>query len=183
MEDANNKSVRFNALTGEKFEKVAVKLGRNKRLIFMQMVDYFYRSKKDPLDVNDELLKNTLLKNHRDYIGFIKTQETDLLIPTKREVDRMIQSQKKLLDYFNSHVIKHNESLLNNQQVQQNKFSKSDEIMSLIIAKLDTREKLKNKFIYIVENYIKARESFTMMTSGREKEELINKTMQQINQL
>lgn len=183
MEDSNNKSVRFNALTGEKFEKVAVKLGRNKRLVFMQMVDYFYRSKKDPLDANDELLKNTLLKNHKDYIGFIKTQETDLLIPTKREVDRMIQSQKKLLDYFNTHIIRHNENLLKNQQVQQNKFSKSDEIMSLIVAKLDTREKLKNKFIYIVENYIKVRESFTMMTSGREKEELINKTIQQINQL
>ena len=117
MEDANNKSVRFNAITGEKFEKVAIKLGRNKRLIFMQMVDYFYRSKKDPLDVNDELLKNTLLKNHKDYIGFIRTQETDLLIPTKREVDRMIQSQKKLLDYFNDHIIKHNENLLKNQQV------------------------------------------------------------------
>lgn len=183
MEDINNKSVRFNALTGEKFEKVAVKLGRNKRLVFMQMVDYFYRSKKDPLDVNDELLKNTLLKNHKDYIGFIRTQETDLLIPTKREVDRMIQSQKKLLDYFNNHIIKHNENLLKNQQVQVNKFSKSDELMSIIVAKLDTREKLKNKFVYMLENYIRIRDSFTMMTSGREKEELINKTMQQINQL
>ena len=183
MEDANNKSVRFNALTSEKFEKVAVKLGRNKRLVFMQMVDYFHRSKKDPLDVNDELLKNTLLKNHKDYIGFIKTQETDLLIPTKREVDRMIQSQKKLLDYFNSHVIKHNESLLNNQQAQLNKFSKTDELMSVITTKLDTKEKLKNKFIYVLENYFKARESFTMMTSGREKEELMNKTIQQVNQL
>lgn len=183
MEDANNKSVRFNALTGEKFEKVAIKLGRNKRLIFMQMVDYFYRSKKDPLDVNDELLKNTLLKNHKDYIGFIRTQETDLLIPTKREVDRMIQSQKKLLDYFNDHIIKHNENLLKNQQVQINKFSKTDELMLVITAKLDAKEKLKNKFVYILENYIRIRDSFTMMTSGREKEELINKTMQQINQL
>lgn len=183
MEDASNKSVRFNELTGDKFEKVALKLGRNKRLVFMQMVDYFYRSKKDPLDVNDELLKNTLLKNHKDYIGFIKTQETDLLIPTKREVDRMIQSQKKLLDYFNNHIIRHNENLLNNQQLQQNKFSKSDEIMLLISTKLDNKEKLKNKFLYILENYFKARESFKMMTSGREKEELMNKTIQQVNQL
>ncbi len=183
MRDENNKSVRFNALTGEKFEKVAIKLGRNKRLVFMQMVDYFYRSKKDPLDVNDELLKNTLLKNHRDYIGFIKTQETDLLIPTKREVDRMIQSQKKLLDYFNANVIRHNKDLLDNQQLQINKFSKSDDIMSLIVTKLDTREKLKNKFIYIIENYIRVRDSFTVMTRDREREELINKTMQQVNQL
>ncbi len=183
MTDENNKSVRFNAITGEKFEKVAIKLGRNKRLVFMQMVDYFYRSKKDPLDVNDELLKNTLLKNHKDYIGFIKTQETDLLIPTKREVDRMIQSQKKLLDYFNSHVIKHNESMLNNQQAQLNKFSKTDELMLVVTAKLDTKEKLKNKFVYIIENYIRIRDSFTLMTSGKEKEDLINKTMHQVNQL
>lgn len=183
MTEENNKSVRFNALTGEKFEKVAIKLGRNKRLVFMQMVDYFYRSRKDPLDVNDELLKNTLLKNHRDYIGFIKTQETDLLIPTKREVDRMIQSQKKLLDYFNANVIRHNKDLLDNQQLQINKFSKSDDLMSLIVTKLDTREKLKNKFIYIIENYIRVRDSFTVMTRDKEREELINKTMHQIKQL
>lgn len=183
MTDENNKSVRFNVVTGEKFEKVAVKLGRNKRLVFMQMVDYFYRSKKDPLDVNDELLKNTLLKNHRDYIGFIKTQETDLLIPTKREVDRMIQSQKKLLNYFNDHIIKDNENLLKNQQLQLNKFSRSDDLMSLIIARLDTKEKLKNEFICILENYIRARDLFTIMTSNKEKDGLIHKTMQHIKQL
>ena len=183
MTEANNKSVRFNAMTGEKFEKIAIKLGRNKRLVFLQMVDYFYRSKKDPLDVNDELLKNTLLKNHKDYIGFFKTQETDLLIPTKREVDRMIQSQKKLLDYFNDHIIGDNEKLLKNQQGQVNKFSRMEDMMSLISTKLDTKEKLKNEFIYILENYIRARDSFTIMTSGREKEELMNKTMQLVNHL
>src|SRR5690606_5243673 len=59
--------------------------GRPQRLVFAQMVDYFHRSKKDPKDVNDELLKNTLLKQHRDYIGFIRTQESDILIPIKRD--------------------------------------------------------------------------------------------------
>ena len=74
MEDINVKSVRYPEVTDQKFEKIALKLGRTKRQVFIQMVDYFYKSKKDPMDLNDELLKNTLLKNHQQYIGIIKTQ-------------------------------------------------------------------------------------------------------------
>jgi hypothetical protein len=60
MEDINVKSVRYPEVTDQKFEKIALKLGRTKRQVFIQMVDYFYKSKKDPMDLNDELLKNTL---------------------------------------------------------------------------------------------------------------------------
>ncbi len=52
-------TIKFNRQTALKMEKIALKLGRPKRLVFAQMVEYFYRSKKDPLDINDELLKNT----------------------------------------------------------------------------------------------------------------------------
>jgi len=39
------------------------------------MVNYFHRTKKDPSDINDEILKNTLVKNHDTYIRFIRAQE------------------------------------------------------------------------------------------------------------
>lgn len=105
-------TIKFYRQTGLKMEKISLKLGRPKRLIFSQMVDYFYRSKKkDPLTINDELIKNTLLKQHTDYIGFIRTQENELLIPIKREVDRMTRSQKNIVDFFNDQQ-KHNKVVL-----------------------------------------------------------------------
>ena len=90
------RTIKYNTQTGLKMDRIAQKLGRPNRLVFAQMVDYFFRSKKDPLDINDELLKNTLLKQHKDYIGFIRTQENDLLIPIKREVDRMTGNQQDI---------------------------------------------------------------------------------------
>jgi hypothetical protein len=53
MEDINVRSVRYPLLVDQKFEKLALKLGRTKRQLFIQMVDYFYKSKKDPVDLND----------------------------------------------------------------------------------------------------------------------------------
>lgn len=105
------RTIKYDMQTAHKMERIALKLGRPQRLVFAQMVDYFHRSKKDPKDVNDELLKNTLLKQHRDYIGFIRTQENDLLIPIKRKVDRMTRSQKNIVDFFNGQQ-QHNKVVL-----------------------------------------------------------------------
>jgi hypothetical protein len=77
------------------------------------MVDYFHKSKKDPADLNDEILKNTLMKNHQQYIGFIKTQENMLLVPMKSVLDRIGESQRQVLDLFNTEVLKHNVDVLN----------------------------------------------------------------------
>ena len=49
MEDINVRSVRYPVVVDQKFEKIALKLGRAKRQVFIQMVDYFYKSKKDPM--------------------------------------------------------------------------------------------------------------------------------------
>lgn len=183
MEDLNTKSVRYPASVDAKFLTTALKLGRPKRLLFIQMVDYFYKSKKDPLDLNDEILKNALLKSHKEYIGFIKTQETELLIPIKTDVRQMITSQKTLIDFFNTHIINHNSTLLGNQQKQINKFLELDELIRLIHVRLDNKEKLKKEFVYIFESYVKVRDSFGLMTSGKEKEELILKINKQISSL
>jgi hypothetical protein len=43
----NVRSVRYPLLVDQKFEKLALKLGRTKRQLFIQMVDYFYKCKKD----------------------------------------------------------------------------------------------------------------------------------------
>lgn len=181
--DNNTKTLRFSDDIDEKLGSIARKFGRGKQRFFEQMVDYFYRTKKDPADINDEQLKNTLIKNHDTYIRFIRAQEEKMLIPVKTEVDRMIQSQIKLLDCFNSQVLKANKDLLSNQQAQILKFKDTEQLMKMIAEKLEAKESLKLKFMYILNNYIKARESFGFTTPAKEKEELIQLTRQQIAKL
>ena len=183
MEDINVRSVRYPMAVDQKLEKITLKLGRTKRQVFIQMVDYFYKSKKDPLDLNDELLKNALMKNHKDYIGFIRKQEDMLLIPIKTETDRMIASQGHLIERFNTQVLKANVDLLNNQNAQVRKFTELDALMETIRKNQKSREQLKAQFLFIMDSYVKARDAFGMMTSAREKEELISVTKSQISLL
>jgi len=176
MEDINVKSVRYPEATDQKFEKIALKLGRTKRLVFMQMVDYFYKSKKDPLDLNDELLKNTLLKNHQQYIGFIKTQEQLLLVPMKTTMDRISDSQKQIVDRFNNDILEQNKNVYNNQ-------IEIARLMEAILQSQQSKEFLKAQFIAILDRYIKDREAFNLITSSKEKEELVAGTKMQIKLL
>jgi len=183
MEDINVKSVRYPEVTDQKFEKIALKLGRTKRQVFIQMIDYFYKSKKDPMDLNDELLKNTLMKNHQQYVGFIKTQENMLLVPMKTLMDKIGESQRQIIERFNTEVLTHNVDVLNNQHALASMFGEIGRLMEAILQSQKNKEILKAQFISILEVYIKSREAFTMMTSGREKEELIAITKEQVRLL
>jgi hypothetical protein len=183
MEDINVRSVRYPVSVDQKFEKIALKLGRTKRLLFIQMVDYFYKSKKDPIDLNDELLKNALMKNHQQYIGFIRAQETMLLIPIKTEMDRVSRSQGKIIDRFNSEVLKHNVDVLNNLQSHAKAFGEVARVMDAILKATKSKETLKEQFLFILDGYIRSREAFGIMTSGREKDELVAITKEQIRLL
>ncbi len=183
------RTIKYDTQTAQKMERIALKLGRPQRLVFAQMVDYFHRSKKDPKDVNDELLKNTLLKQHRDYIGFIRTQENDLLIPIKREVDRMTRSQKNIVDFFNGQQ-KHNKVVLEVDREMLDGQKRLTDIIKLALGSLDgisaslaKKESLKEQFRYILENYIRTRDGFGMMTPAKEKEELQRNTRKQIDLL
>lgn len=177
------RTVKYSVQDDVKFEKIALKLGRSKRLVFSQMVEYFYRSKKDPTDLNDELLKNTILKGQKEYIGFIKTQETELLIPIKRDSARMIEAMKKIIDRFNGQILKHNDEMLSNQSAQAKRLGTLHEVVSNIEMKIITKERLKKNFMLIMNSYIRERERMGMMTSGKEKEELAEQARKQIELL
>ena len=183
MEDINVRSVRYPVVVDQKFEKIALKLSRTKRQVFIQMVDYFYKSKKDPMDLNDELLKNALMKNHQQYIGFIKTQENMLLVPMKTLMDKIGESQRQIIERFNTEVLTHNVDVLNNQHALASMFGEVGRLMDAILQSQKSKETLKAQFVSILEVYIKSREAFTMMTSGREKEDLITVTKEQVRLL
>ncbi|WP_316846502.1 BfmA/BtgA family mobilization protein [Pedobacter psychrodurus] len=183
------RTIKYNAQIAVKMDKIAQKLGRPNRLVFAQMVDYFFRSKKDPLDINDELLKNTLLKQHKDYIGFIKTQENDLLIPIKREVDRMTGAQLdinnllKELEKKSGTLASGQDELLSAGKNYSSRLSNTDVVLKSILMKLSTKEQLKKQFHYILGTYIKNRDAFGIMTSAKEKEDLIRIAKNQIDLL
>jgi hypothetical protein len=183
MEDINVRSVRYPVVVDQKFEKIALKLGRTTRQVFIQMVDYFYKSKKDPMDLNDELLKNTLMKNHQQYVGFIKTQENMLLVPMKTIMDKIGESQRQIIERFNTEVLTHNVDVLNNQHALASMFGEIGRLMEAILQSQKNKEILKAQFISILEVYIKSREAFTLMTPGREKEELIAVAKEQVKLL
>jgi hypothetical protein len=183
MEDINTRSVRYPLIIDQKFEKIALKVGRTKRQLFIQMVDYFYKSKKDPADLNDEMLKGTLVKNHQQYIGFIKAQENLLLVPIKNVTDRIAESQRQIIEFFNTQVLKHNIDVLNNQSEQARVINEIGKVIENLLKEWQSKETLKVQFLSILDSYIRSRESFNVMTSNREKEELIAATIKQVNLL
>ncbi|KAA8474834.1 hypothetical protein BDE36_1366 [Arcticibacter tournemirensis] len=183
MQEQNNRSVKFSAAIDQRFEKVAMKLGRNKRTVFIQMVDYFYHTKKDPADLNDEALKTAILKGNQHLTGFIRTQEQSLLIPIRQDTERMVNSQRKILEWLNKEELNHHRNTATGQQQQTQKLAEIDQVAKQISKHLQGKEQLKSQFNFILEAYIKARDQFSLMTSAREKEDLISKVKQQIKDL
>ncbi|MBB6108693.1 hypothetical protein SAMN05421821_10272 [Mucilaginibacter lappiensis] len=174
--DNYNKTLRFSAETDDKLGKAANSFGLSKFQFFNQMVEYFYRTKKDPADINDEVLKRTLAKNHDTYIRFIRAQEEKILIPVKVELDRMVVSQIKIIESFNGQVLNANKALLSGQQVQA---QQTEKLMQTLKGFTDTKESLKQKFIYILNFFHKA----TLNASSKEKETLLQEAVQHITKL
>ncbi|SES23323.1 BfmA/BtgA family mobilization protein [Pedobacter rhizosphaerae] len=176
------RTIKFTTATDQKLEKIALALGRSKRLVFVQMVDYFHRNKKDPTDLNDDLLKNSLSKSHKTYMGFIKSQEDLLLIPIKQGVDKMIGNQRDIVKFFNEQVLGANKTLLKNQHQMLERTAESDKVIKAVLQRMDGADQLKAKFLQILNSYIKSREELGSF-KGREKEELAELTRKQVENL
>ena len=178
----NVKTVKFSEATDKKFCEISRTLGRTRRELFSQMVDYFYKNKKDPTDLNDDVLKSALTRSHRTYVGFIKNQEDLLLIPMKQTMDKMIANQKDIVRFFNEQVIGANQTILKRQLSQQEKFVKMDRVMKALEEQMETKAKLKVKMLQILNGYIKTREEMGAFKS-REKEELADMARKQVESL
>ncbi|MEO3406843.1 BfmA/BtgA family mobilization protein [Mucilaginibacter sp. CAU 1740] len=180
--DGHTKTLRFSDALDEKFGKLAQKLNRSKLQLFGLMVEYFYKTKKDPADISDEMLKTSLAKNHDIYIRFIRTQEDTLLIPLKEEVDRMINNQREIVRYFNEQVVNANKAILTGQETQASRQKETDKLLQAVYSRIDTKEKLKAKFLVILTGYIKMREELGSF-KNREKDELAETFRKQITDL
>lgn len=176
------KSIRFALTVHNKLRKLSEKLGRNQNLIFVQMVEYFYRSGKDPLDIAEEQLRKALSRNHDAYTSFIKSQEKVLLIPMRIEMERMIKNQEQIVSFFNDQVLKANQSLLENQDVQVKKINESLAMLKVLYEAKDVKKILQQKFLIIMNTYIKNRENLGSFKT-KERDELAELARKQIETL
>jgi cytochrome c556 len=213
MEEKASKSVRFNSDTDLKFSKLSEKLGRSKQEMFGQMVDYFYKSKKDPADLNDELLKKELGQGINRIISFIKTQEKEALTPIlsdQGELKRALATLHQQVDsffrldedgyaeglYLDTQEIRHKEAkAIGEQQATfykqqqtmaqtlQNLLSETQTYQSGVKTHREGKNALKAKFRDILDSYMQQRDALNTLTQGRAVKDLQESARSQVENL
>jgi len=181
-QDENTRSVRFPVEVDSRLALLSRKLGRTKRKLVMEMVDYFYRSKKDPADLNDEVLKKELSSGVSRILSFIRKQETDLLVPLYSMLDELgavTKQQSSLID------------LISDEQQQASQFLKAnteylgslDKVLKKIFLGITQRQEFKEGFRRILEHYITQRETLGWPVSAAKKEELARQVREALDKL
>lgn len=146
------------------------------------MVDYFYRSKKDPSDFGDELLKKELSSGISRILSFIRQQEKDFLLPLFTDSGVLKTAslrQKEVLEGIGGHLLTESE-----QTAVLTK--RSEQIINglkYLISKQKEKETLKEQFNQLLDYYINQREDMGWTTSGTKKEELIAHVKQSLKNL
>ncbi|WP_225553628.1 BfmA/BtgA family mobilization protein [Sphingobacterium bovistauri] len=180
--DENIKSVRFSTEIDERLAILSRKLGRTKRMLVIQMVDYFYKSKKDPADLNDEVLKKELSSGVNRILSFIRKQEGDLLVPIYSMSSELI-TMTKLLGSI-SKVIAEGQlkgNAVNNENLEQIKMI--DNQLKQLMNKVGEKDILKSNFRKILEHYITQRETLVWSVSAAKKEELAKQVRNALDKL
>lgn len=182
MKQNNTNSIRYPKETDEKLEKLAKSHRRSKKEFFCQMVDYFYRSKKDPSDSGDEILKKELSSGINRIIAFIRQQEKDFLLPLFTDtaiLKDISHNQNVVLEKIEQYLIEENKqtSTLTKQNLQ------IINALKYLISKQKDKEELKEQFTQFLDDYIYKREEMGWATSGLKKEELVNRIKQSLKNL
>ncbi|QXV65975.1 hypothetical protein INP83_02450 [Mucilaginibacter sp. 21P] len=179
----NNKTVRFTEKTDERLIAIARKNGLSKLDAFVFMVDYFYKTKKDPRDLNDELLKNAINRKTDNIVAFIKRQEQDLLIPIKKDGERTMAFERSIMQSFKQDIADHNQWEKEVLAVHAKELRQVREFLSKMDdAHLD-KSRLKKQVSEILEYYIRQREKLGMLSSQADKDVLMNEVRQRVQNL
>ncbi|WP_156307941.1 BfmA/BtgA family mobilization protein [Sphingobacterium endophyticum] len=174
-----NRSVKFSLQVDTKLDNLARKLGRTKRALVIQMIDYFFSTKKDPADINDHALRNQLSQGINRILSFIKQQEKDLLVPNFN---------------LSSEVMK----LLHNQVCESAQHSQALHDLSILLKgmnrtldslnrQLDS-EKIKKSVLItnavnLVSSFLKERDAIGWSLNSAKKDELYKKLISDIYKL
>ena len=182
MKKTDTNSIRYPQEVDTKLEKLAHSFKRSKKELFCQMVDYFYRSKKDPADSGDEVLKQAVSSGINRLISFIRQQEKDFLLPLTTDAAALKTAgtkQKELLEGVGRHLLA--ETAKTTSLVE-----KADRILSglkIISSKQAEKEQLKQHFSELLEYYIAQREEMGWATTTQKKEELASHVRKSLKNL
>lgn len=172
MREKDTNSIRYPRKTDIKLEKLATTLRRSKKELFCQMVDYFHRSKKDPDDPGDEMLKRELSSGISRILSFIRQQEKDFMLPMLTDHEALKTASlgnRKLLEGIVKHLSQ--EGKKTETIIQQG--GQAINGLKYLSSKQKEKEFLKEQFSEILEYYITQREEMNWTTSAVKKEELI----------
>src|SRR5690606_33454564 len=156
--DENIKSVRFTKEIDERLAVLSRKLGRTKRMLIIQMVDYFYKSKKDPADLNDEVLKKELSNGISRILSFIRKQEGDLLVPMYSAMEELMaiaKAQSPLLRNIGKGQSE--ATIMGRETIGYLKLV--DGTLKKMLGNMREREILKSRFRQVLDYYITQRET------------------------
>jgi predicted DNA-binding protein len=182
MKDVNIKSIRYPVIVDEKLDKLALKFGRTKRLFFSQMVDYFYKSKKDPYDLNDEILKKEVANGINRIISIIKRQENEFLLPIFTDTAKLINIggvHSKYLYDIDQYLIKNEEQTKHILSLM----TLLDKTIAKTQIHLNEKAVLKKHFKQILDYYIQQRESLGWNAPTHKKEKLQNHVIHSLQML
>lgn len=182
MKQNDTNSIRYPKEIDDKLDKLAKSLCRSKKELFCQMVDYFYRSKKDPSDPGDELLKRELSAGINRILSFIRQQEKDFLLPVFSDVGLLkvaFIKHQDVLEGVGRHLLSESEKTMlltkRNEQIING--------LKHIISKQKEKELLKEQFGQLLDYYISQREEMGWTTSSIKKDELIVHIKQSLKNL
>lgn len=180
--DPNSKSVRFPKEVDDRLSLLARKLGRTKREIVMQMVDYFYKSKKDPSDLNDEVLKKELSSGINRILSFIRKQENDLLAPMYSALDQLMDTAEQYGKLYKAVAESQlrGEKSIGDTQVY---LKQVGVVLKKVLVDIPDRQRLKTDFRRILDHYIEQRENLGWTTSAAKKDELARQVRQAMDNL
>ncbi|MDM1533411.1 MULTISPECIES: BfmA/BtgA family mobilization protein [Myroides] len=182
MKQLDTSSIRFSKTVNEKLEKLALGFKRSKKELFTQMIDYFYRSKKDPSDFGDEVLKKELSSGINRIISFIRQQEKDFLLPSFTDIGTlkgaMAHSSDKL-NNIDTHLTKQSEVTASILKSTQNLLTG----IKVLIGYQKQKEELKKQFSELLEYYIISREEMGWTTTNVKKEQLVEHIRQSLNNM
>jgi len=180
--DENTKSVRFPEAVDERLTLLARKLGRTKREVVMQMVDYFYKSKKDPADLNDEVLKKELSSGISRILSFIRKQEGDMLVPMYSAMEELMAIAKAQSPLLRNIGKGQSEATIMGRETS-GYLKLVDGTLKKVLGNMRGRETLKSRFRQILDYYITQREALGWPVSAAKKEELAKHARQSLDNL
>lgn len=182
MSEKDTNSIRYPKEVDVKMNKLAQSLHRSKKEVFCQMVDYFYRSKKDPADPGDEMLKREISSGINRILSFIRQHEKDFSLPLFNEIGvlkTVSDEQSKAMETIVNHLVaegkntiiiaQHSESILAN--------------LKLVHSWQKGKDRLKKEFSELLEYYIAQREEMGWTTTIVKKEELMAHVRQSLKNL